>query len=174
MRSMATRAQPTPAHHALARWQDSVDEMLVITQNIDGLHQRAGSRAVVELHGNLLHTRCTTRACATAARPDADPHAVAPTCARCGRPERPDVVLFSEGLDPRQWDIATFAVDRADLLVVVGTSGAVIPASHLVTMAPPGCALVRVDPGPWRGATVAWDAEFEGPADQLYTRFLAE
>jgi NAD-dependent deacetylase len=169
IRSVVTSAEPSPAHKALARWQDSVEEMLVVTQNIDGLHQRAGSRAVVELHGNLLRTKCSRRRCSESVRPDATPHDVAPLCSHCGRPERPDVVLFTEGLDLHQWDRAPHFLKRADLLVVVGSSGAVTPASHLVTMAPPACALVRVDPGPWLGAQVGWTAEFKGTADQLFT-----
>lgn len=168
MRARLAVTDPSPAHRAIARWEEHVDELLVVTQNIDGLHQRAGSTSVVDLHGSLARTRCSNRRCSAASRVDPSPHDVAPVCPHCHRPERPDVVLFTEGLDLRAWDRAAHAVSRADLLVVIGTSGVVTPASHLVTMAPLDCALVRVDPGRWLGPSVTWDSEFVGPADECF------
>ena len=90
---------PNPAHYEIARWQERFAEFTLVTQNIDGLHQKAGSREVIELHGNIWRARCT--ACGTAysmvqeRRPDA--------CFECGDSLRPDVVLFGEMLPSGPW-----------------------------------------------------------------------
>ena len=101
-RTMAA-IEPNPAHDEIARWQDRFEEFTLVTQNIDGLHQKAGSRDVIELHGNIWRARCT--ACrffhdnsAQGKRPDA--------CLECGNFLRPDVVLFGEMLPVGALEVA--------------------------------------------------------------------
>jgi NAD-dependent deacetylase len=126
-RSLVRDAQPNAAHRAIA----SLEDALVVTQNVDGLHQRAGSRDVIELHGNLFRTRCVreeTRRDATAAFDD-----LPPRC-ECGALLRPDVVWFGEMLPEGAFARAGLAVRDADLLLVIGTSGVVFPAAGLVSL----------------------------------------
>ena len=126
-RDLIRQAEPNGAHRAIAR----LDDALVVTQNVDGLHARGGSRRLLELHGNLFRVRCvhghTTR--------DApDPFAELPPRCECGALLRPDVVWFGEMLPPGAMERATDAIREADLLLVVGTSGVVYPAAGLVAV----------------------------------------
>lgn len=152
---MARRAAahgPTPGHRAIARMGASV-----ITQNIDGLHQAAGSVVVAELHGSALHARCMTPACPWRApltpgegRRAAD-HGAPETCPLCAAPTRPDVVLLEEQLPARALEHALELTRRADLFVAVGTSLSVHPAAELAPMARRGGAttvLIDTDPPP--------------------------
>jgi NAD-dependent deacetylase len=126
-RGLVRDAQPNPAHLAVARLSDA----LVVTQNVDGLHTRAGSRNVIELHGNLFRVRCVREGDVTEAlEPFTD---LPPTCA-CGAMLRPDVVWFGEMLPEGAFERASAEVRAADLLLVIGTSGVVYPAAGLVRM----------------------------------------
>ena len=126
-RTLVREAHPNAAHLAIARLPDAV----VVTQNVDGLHARAGSRDVIELHGSLFRTRCTRDgAVADASAPFAE---LPPRCA-CGGLLRPDVVWFGEMLPAGAFERATREVAHADLLLVIGTSGVVYPAAGLVSM----------------------------------------
>ena len=138
-RQTMRHCRPNPGHVALAELEAALGERsLLVTQNIDGLHQRAGSQNVVELHGNLFMTRCTV--CDRAPFPDEDSYANVPFCGRCAERGdtallRPHVVWFGEMLD----EAALARVERfmvaagADLVfVAVGTSGGVYPAAGLV------------------------------------------
>lgn len=123
-------ALPNPAHRALARLEDEGRLTAVVTQNIDGLHQAAGSRTVLELHGSVHRNRCLR--CGRKYGLDAilDSTGV-PACA-CGGVIKPDVVLFEEALDPSVMDAAVEHLSRADTLIVGGTSLVVYPAAGLV------------------------------------------
>lgn len=123
-------AQPNAAHHALARWEDEGRLAAVITQNIDGLHQAAGSRRVLELHGSVHRNYCLAcgRRYPLAAVLEAEG---VPICG-CGGTIRPDVVLFEEGLDEEVIDASLGALRSADTLIVGGTSLVVYPAAGLV------------------------------------------
>lgn len=123
---------PNAAHYEIARWQECVPELTVVTQNIDGLHQKAGSSNVIELHGNIWRARCVTcrstfDMSSRAKRPDA--------CLECGDPLRPDVVLFGEMLPPGAFELAAERATQCDLCFVVGTSGLVYPAAGLPEVA---------------------------------------
>ena len=126
-----------PAHHALARAEQALQphqRLTVVTQNVDGLHQLAGSKRVVELHGTLRRSRCT--AC-DFVRPENVwiVEIDCPDCSWCGEPMRPDVVLFDEPLPVRaEWEAKT-ALRSCDLFLAVGTSGSVSPASNFVRSA---------------------------------------
>ena len=121
-------ARPNIAHDTLARWEREGKLAAVVTQNIDGLHQMAGSKTVYELHGSVHRNYC--RKCGAGydlAQFMAMEHV--PVCPKCGGRVKPDVVLYEEGLDPDTIYGAVEAIRRADLLIVAGTSLTVYPAA---------------------------------------------
>jgi len=124
--------KPNAAHHAIASWQERFAELTVVTQNVDGLHQRAGSSNVVELHGSIWRARCvicrqTHDIPLEGDRPQA--------CAECGNALRPDVVLFGELLPPGVFEFASQRAAQCELCLVIGTSGLVYPAAGLPEIA---------------------------------------
>jgi NAD-dependent deacetylase len=121
--------KPNPAHLALAALEEAVPEFTLITQNIDGLHALAGSRRVLELHGNIWHLRCT--GCGVVREDRRLDLPALPTCADCGAWLRPHVVWFGEMLDPEILAAAVAAVENCQVLLVIGTSGLVQPAASL-------------------------------------------
>ncbi|PYS91880.1 MAG: NAD-dependent protein deacylase [Acidobacteria bacterium] len=138
--------QPNPAHHALAKMQDNLDSFALGTQNIDDLHTRAGSRGVLELHGNIWRARCT-RCQARIDLRTADEGERPPACRTCGAPMRPDVVLFGEMLPAGVFERAAAAAMRCDLCFVVGTSALVYPAMQLPEIAlQAGAYIVEINP----------------------------
>jgi NAD-dependent deacetylase len=124
-------AQPNAAHLAIARLGHLLPALTVVTQNIDSLHQRAGSRDVVELHGHLREFRCA--ACGTHVRWDEAPDA--PRCTVCGGMLRPCVVMFHENLPEAAMESAHRAASTCDVLLSVGTSNQVWPAAELPRVA---------------------------------------
>jgi NAD-dependent deacetylase len=140
-------AEPNAGHRALAEWSRSTD-LTLVTQNVDDLHERAGSTDVRHLHGSLVAPRCTD--CARPAPPEPPPvepveRLTPPRCEHCGGAVRPGVVWFGEV--PHGIDAAADAVVAADLLVVVGTSGVVYPAAGLTDLAVElGRRVLLVDP----------------------------
>ena len=135
-RMIARDAQPNCAHRKLAQLEQNGTLSAVVTQNIDGLHQAAGSEAVWELHGSVLRNYCMN--CGAPYDLDAmlDLHCASddgvPRCPRCGGIVKPDVVLYEEGLDSHVLQESVNAIRRADLLVIAGTSLAVYPAAGLI------------------------------------------
>ncbi len=124
-------ARPNAAHLALARLEQDGRLRAVVTQNIDGLHQMAGSRTVFELHGSIWRNYCT--GCKAVYGLDWLLRTAAiPYCPACGALVRPDVVLYGERLDDGVWQNALQAIRQADLLIIGGTSLAVYPAAGLV------------------------------------------
>ncbi|WP_353512522.1 NAD-dependent deacylase [Thermus sp. LT1-2-5] len=143
-------ALPNPAHHALVELERRVlargGEFLLVTQNVDGLHARAGSQNLVELHGNLLWARC--EACGQRF-PLPETFTPPPFCPACGHRARPDVVWFGELLPLGAWERAERAFAQADVALVVGTSAEVEPAASLGRIAfAAGAYLVEVNPEP--------------------------
>jgi NAD-dependent deacetylase len=126
-RSLVRDAQPNAAHLAIASLRDA----LVVTQNVDALHHRAGSRNIIELHGNLFRTRCVRE---NTIQEAGEPFAELPPRCSCGAMLRPDVVWFGEMLPEGAFAQAGRAVRDADLLLVIGTSGVVFPAAGLVSL----------------------------------------
>lgn len=123
-------AQPNAAHLKLAQWEREGKLRAVITQNIDGLHQKAGSRNVLELHGSVLRNHC--RKCgAFHGVEDVQGGGDIPRCG-CGGVIKPDVVLYEEGLDEDVMMAAVSAIRHADVLIIGGTSLTVYPAAGLV------------------------------------------
>lgn len=126
-RGLIREAQPNAAHLAVAR----LTEAVVVTQNVDALHARAGSRDIVELHGNIFRVRCV-REHTTTLHEDAFPE-LPPHCS-CGALLRPDVVWFGEALPEHAIARAVGVIRSSDLLLVIGTSGVVYPAAGFVSL----------------------------------------
>jgi NAD-dependent deacetylase len=139
-RGLVAGAAPNAAHRALARLQTLVPELALVTQNVDGLHQRAGSDAVVELHGNIHRSKCFVEDAIVAAWPETTERP--PRCPRCGAHLRPDVVWFGETLPPQAIARAEAAARECDLFFSIGTSAAVFPAAQLPRTALQGGATV--------------------------------
>ncbi|WP_027460734.1 SIR2 family NAD-dependent protein deacylase [Deinococcus murrayi] len=126
-----SRAQPNGAHHLLARLEREKGEgFFLATQNVDGLHVRAGSERLVELHGNLGTARCEVCG-AVAPLPDPETFTPPPTCPVCSSRMRPNVVWFGEFLPQGALEAAAQAFGEADVALVIGTSGQVYPAAGL-------------------------------------------
>jgi NAD-dependent deacetylase len=128
-RAVLDGLKPNPAHFALASWRARFAQFTLVTQNIDGLHQAAGSDPVIELHGNIHRARCLdcghTFEAAIGTR----------RCSRCSGNLRPDVVLFGEMLPEGAFERAAKSAATCDLCFVVGTSAVVFPAAALPEMA---------------------------------------
>ncbi len=124
-------AQPNAAHKKLAELEKSGKLKAVITQNIDGLHQMAGSKEVLELHGSVHRNYC--RKCAKEFNAQyMKEHTGVPRCDECGGDIKPDVVLYEEGLDAQTMRKSIDYISRADVLIIGGTSLAVYPAAGLI------------------------------------------
>jgi len=170
-RAAIAGVDPNPAHFALARLEEHLgDDLLVVTQNIDDLHERAGSTRVLHMHGQLRSALC--RACHTRT-PWTDDLGDLPPCPRCGVTElRPDVVWFGEV--PYEMDRIFEALYEADLFVAIGTSGVVYPAAAFVQLAAGGGArtvelnLVASD------VSGDFDESREGPAGTLVPAWVDE
>ncbi len=184
-RARVREAAPNPAHYAIARLANrcnrGVDVHLgvpvsvhVITQNVDGLHARAGASDVIELHGNIARAKCFD-GCGWVGDADALEAADArlpPHCPACGAQARPDVVWFGEELPALAWARAEEACAKSDLCVVVGTSGLVYPAAGLPSIARQSGAHVIVV-GPEEGPIDAFaDVSLRGEAGALVPELL--
>jgi len=144
-RAQAAAAQPNPAHLALAALERARGEFLLVTQNVDGLHERAGSRNMVRLHGSLWRLRCTGCGHESDNR-CADLGELPPRC-DCGALLRPGVVWFGEALPAENLSAAQQAARRAGLVLVAGTSSLVHPAASLPELArSAGAYVVEINP----------------------------
>lgn len=170
-RGLVATAAPNAGHRALALLEQRVPEFTLITQNVDGLHARAGSRTILELHGNIHRNKCFAEDIpvdGVSAGPDGPPR-----CPRCGAPLRPDVVWFGESLPPRVLAAAESAARDCDLLLSIGTSAAVYPAAQLpVTALRSGAMVVEVnkDRTPLTGVATF---SLLGAADEILPRLVA-
>ena len=139
-------AKPNAAHRKLAQWEQEGRLRSVVTQNIDGLHQAAGSRRVWELHGSVLRNYCMSCHASCAAQDILDSTGPVPRCA-CGGIIKPDVVLYEESLDSQVLQGAVSDIRQADMLIIGGTSLAVYPAAGLIHYCP-GKRLVLINKTP--------------------------
>ncbi len=132
-------AKPTAAHTLLARLERQGKVAAIITQNVDGLHQAAGSKRVLEIHGTFRTGHCTKCAASYEMKGFYDDMkrglSLPPGCSRCGRPIKPDLVLFDDFLPESVWEAAEEAVRSCDLLLVLGSSLQVYPAARLPRLA---------------------------------------
>lgn len=176
MRRYAQKCAPNAGHIALADLERDLgdeDRFTLITQNVDDLHRRAGSRRLLEVHGNVFRTRCTDSTCpkSTAFRDEAL-YEEAPRCPLCGSLMRPDVVWFGEYLDPIIETKARRAVMNCDIFMAVGTSGAVWPAAGYVEIArAAGARTVIVNLDPPENLR-AFDEFHQGKASQILPLLL--
>lgn len=132
-RGLIARAQPNAGHYALARLEQRAPQFTLVTQNVDGLHDRAGSRKILKIHGDIWEARC--QACGRQGRDERlEVEELPPRCA-CGGMLRPAVVWFGEMLPAAIWQAAQQAAATAEVLLVVGTSAVVYPAAGLVPLA---------------------------------------
>jgi NAD-dependent deacetylase len=150
-RTVARAVQPNAGHHALAALERRLPSVTLITQNVDDLHEMAGSVNVIRLHGRLSATKCANDCQGdptlidTASLPDKD--ARPPSCPHCSAPLRPDVVWFGEALSPTHLQAAFAAADTAEVMLIVGTSGVVNPAAQLPSVAKhAGAKVIEVNP----------------------------
>lgn len=128
---LALDAKPNAAHKKLAEWEREGKLKAVVTQNIDGLHQAAGSKVVYELHGSVHRNYCQSCGAFYDARYILESSGV-PRCKKCGGQIKPDVVLYEEGLDTATMQGAIRAISHADILIIGGTSLTVYPAAGLI------------------------------------------
>ena len=147
-RELVAKASPNPAHLALVEWEKRVpSSFTLITQNVDDLHRRAGSRDVVELHGNITRTKCFDENVVVTSWPDTA--AIPPRCPRCGGFLRPDVVWFGEAMPEEETSQAFDASARCDVFLSIGTSAVVYPAASLPLHAlEHGATVIEINPDP--------------------------
>jgi NAD-dependent deacetylase len=170
-RDLVRKAEPNPGHFALAELARRVPVLTLVTQNVDGLHQRAGSHGVLEYHGNILRDRCTIEQ-VVAARSD-DSHQGLPRCAACGGLLRPDVVWFGEAIPAGPMLAAAEAAADCDVFLSIGTSSLVYPAAGLAeAVLRAGATVIEVNPGRTPLSQAA-DIVLAGPSGVLLPRVVA-
>ena len=164
---LAPWAQPNAAHRKLAEWERQGKLKAVITQNIDGLHQKAGSRQVLELHGSVLRNYCEKCGAFYGLDTILSTTGV-PRCPACGGDIKPDVVLYEESLDQDVLAKAVHYIRQADLMIIGGTSLVVYPAAGLVQYFR-GRHLVVVNKGQ-TGSGVGADLTIDGPIGEIFAQ----
>lgn len=170
-RAGVAKASPNPAHLALADFERRRPELTLITQNIDGFHQEAGSEAVIELHGNIWRIRCVH--CSFNKEDRRIPFPSREPCPDCGGRLRPDIVWFGEMLDPGVVSKVIGLVRSCDVMLVIGTSSVVQPAASFIYEAKgQGARLIEVNPERTVVSPLA-DFHLEGAAGQILPEILS-
>jgi NAD-dependent deacetylase len=170
-RKLVAEARPNPGHLAISGMQEMFPDLTLVTQNVDGLHQRAGSREVIELHGNIRRTKCSLEGIEVEGYDDTESP---PLCPSCSAPLRPDVVWFGEMLPPAALESASEASRGSDVFLSVGTSSLVYPAAALpFTALENGATLVEVNPGE-TPLTSRVDYVLRGPVGDVLPRLIRE
>jgi NAD-dependent deacetylase len=166
-RELVARAEPNAGHRALVELAHRVPRCTLVTQNVDGLHRRAGSSDVIELHGDITRIRCSACCLVHDAPGPGEP----PGCRQCAAPLRPDVVWFGELLPEAALRRAGQEAARCDVLLAVGTSGTVYPAAGLVSVAAhAGATVIVVNPAPDAGVPGA--LQLAGGASSLLPQLV--
>jgi NAD-dependent deacetylase len=178
-RANVATVQPNAGHQALVSLEEHFKNRFTITtQNVDGLHQQAGSKSVLELHGSLQRTRCTT--CGEIRDQALIPLPELPKCESCQQLLRPDIVWFGEALPVDVWTEAQRSVMRCDVLLVVGTSAVVYPAAGLIALAKgrstydfirPAATVIEANLTPTEASNLA-DIGIYGPSGQTLPQLL--
>lgn len=157
------QAQPNPAHLEIAHLETQVPQLALVTQNVDDLHERAGSTNVMHLHGQILQPRCFgcnrphQLSPETPVKPESGRLLVPPKCQHCGGYIRPGVVWLGETLPERELKAALAAAKSCDLMIVVGTSGIVMPAAQIpVSARNAGKRIVEIDPNKLDSGLAYW------------------
>jgi NAD-dependent deacetylase len=171
-RNLVAKAEPNPGHRALAELERRIPKFTLVTQNVDGLHERAESQNVIDLHGNILRSRCSLAD--EVAQPEEHADSVPPRCAQCGALLRPDVVWFGEMLPAGAFEAASEAARECDLFFSIGTSGVVYPAAALPYEAlDNGATLVEINPNE-TPLTRHADYSLRGLAGEILPQLLRE
>ncbi len=171
-RQLVAKAEPNPGHRALAELERRIPGFTLVTQNVDGLHERAGSRNVIELHGNILRSKCSLED--EVVQPEEHDDSVPPRCARCGACLRPGVVWFGEMLPAGALEAASEAARECDLFLSIGTSSLIYPAAALPYEAlENGAVLVEINPSE-TPLTTHVDYSLRGPAGEVLPKLLRE
>jgi len=170
-RSLIAQAKPNPGHYALAAAESRARKFTLITQNVDGLHELAGSRTVLRLHGSIWMLRCLD--CAREREDRRTPLPEIPPSCECGGMLRPGVVWFGEPLPARIWQEAENAARKADLFLLIGTSAVVYPAAGLATIAKSsGARVVEINIAE-TGLSDSIDQFLQGPSGELLPQLIA-
>lgn len=141
------QAQPNAGHRALASLEAQAKRFTLVTQNVDDLHERAGSQQVLHIHGRITRFRCNLCRFEYDLQPHERHQAEPPHCGNCGELVRPDVVWFGENLPGRVLDAAWRAAEHCDVIIVAGTSGVVYPAAQLPLVAKQhGAPIIDINP----------------------------
>lgn len=162
--------RPNPGHEALVRFEARIPDFLLLTQNVDGLHRLAGSRRLLEIHGNIWEVRCLE--CGRVKEDRRVPLPLLPHCESCGGLLRPNVVWFGESLNPDILNQAQAALSQAQVVLVVGTSAVVQPAASFALWARQSgarIAEINLDPTP---LTAQCDFALSGRAGEILPRLL--
>lgn len=164
------QVRPNPGHYALAELEKRIPKFGLITQNVDRLHQAAGSRNVVELHGNIWEVRCSR--CGRVEDRTGVELADEPHCEECGGWLRPNVVWFGEELPTEAWRVAEDWTRRAEVFLAVGTSAEVWPAAGLIYLARDcGAKVVEINPEQTAASAIA-HISLHGPAGQILPQLV--
>ena len=149
-RDLVADVDPNPGHYAIAQLADLVPRLTLVTQNVDNLHQRAGSRDVLEFHGNIFDDRCF----ADGSLQQGDEGTAVPVCSECGGNLRPGVVWFGEAIPEHAINTSCAAASDCDVFLSVGTSSQVYPAAGLADLARENGAIVaEINPNPTMNAS---------------------
>ena len=167
-RDLVARAEPNAGHRALAELQSLVPRLTLVTQNVDGMHQRAGSTDVIEFHGNLFSNRCSADGRIVQATDD-EP---VPSCPECGNYLRPGVVWFGEAIPEDALHTSFAAAADCCVFLSVGTSALVYPAAGLADVArETGAFTIEVNPSP-TGQSESYSASLRGNAGKVLPQLV--
>jgi NAD-dependent deacetylase len=170
-RKLVAKAEPNPGHRALAELERRIPGFTLVTQNVDGLHERGGSRNVIELHGNVLRSKCSLKD--EVVQPEEHGDSVPPRCARCGAFLRPDVIWLGEMLPAGALEAASEAARGCELFLSIGTSSLVYPAALPYEALENGAVLAEINV---KGTLLSRHADYSlrGPAGELLPNLLRE
>ena len=170
-RSLIAQAKPNPGHYALAKAEARARKFTLITQNVDGLHELAGSRNVLRLHGSIWMLRCLD--CQSESEDRRTPLPEIPPRCQCGGTLRPGVVWFGEALPAKIWQDAEIAARHSDLFLLIGTSAIVYPAAGLASIAKSsGARVVEINIAE-SGLSDTIDEFLQGPSGELLPQLIA-
>ncbi len=171
-RGLVRVARPNPGHYALAELARRYP-LYLVTQNVDDLHEQAGSIGVIHLHGNIAQTKCSAHCQGDPTLVETyDEAASPPPCPHCGAWLRPNVVWFHEALPAEALSAAAQACQKADVMLVVGTSGLVMPAAQLPVLAKRhGARLIEVNPDE-SAITPLCDIKLDGPSGRILPQLI--
>lgn len=171
-RDLIAKTEPNPGHQALVRLEERTANFTLVTQNVDGLHDRAGSRHLLKVHGDLWDLRCLE--CGREARDERLEFPTLPPLCDCGGMLRPGVVWFGEGLPAHVWMAAEQAVADCEVMLVVGTSAVVYPAAGLVPMAKSSGAKVIEVNLEETGFSASLDKSFRGRSGEILPSLVGD